>query len=109
MKTAIVAAALALLGAAPAGAQGYRCDRANTIDELIVCDRGGLRALDRQLNTAYGRALSQADGRREAHTIRQDQREWLRDRRACGVSVGCIRAAYQNRIAELRRGVTYKD
>lgn len=101
MKRAIFAAALALLAASPASAQGYDCRDADTVDEVIVCDRGGLARLDHQLNVLYGRALA-SSSRIQARRIRDDQRDWLDDRRSCGPRAACIRRQYLRRISQLR-------
>lgn len=102
MKPSILAcAALALLAATPAGAQSYDCRGSKTAAELVICDRSDLGRLDHKLNHLYGRALA-SSSRIQARQIREDQRDWLAERRECGPNPNCIRRHYQRRLSVLR-------
>lgn len=76
-------AALGLLLAGPAWAQGHPCEGAYTQVELNECSREGWERADKALNRAYAAALSAArefdewpQGRAE-ETLRAAQRAWV--------------------------------
>ena len=96
MKAFITLAAL-LAVTQPAMAQSFNCRHADTRTEEAICDNPQLRALDRRMSWAYARALRSGD------TSTREQRRWLASRDACGGSDGCIRAAYVQRLRELRQ------
>ncbi len=79
----------------------FACSSASHPDEEAICSDPGLAALDRQMADAYTSAMSRADGTNSTN-LRQIQRNWLQQRSECLSDRGCIRAAYQARISQLR-------
>ena len=69
--------------------------------ERAICGDSGLSARDRMLSETYYRlADSLSSGDRIA--LRDQQRDWMRRRNACGSQPHCIAQAYDQRIAQLQ-------
>jgi uncharacterized protein len=129
MKSLLLgAAALAALATTSAHAYYYvdatkqpsfNCRYAKAPDEVLICERPDLAELDRTMAALYSDQynITEADKRRVAietgnrpgdiswpskHQMRADQARWLKSRHACGYDFDCIKAAYDQRIAELR-------
>jgi len=95
--------------ASPAEAQAdlpaAQCSRAATPTEGAICANQELRALDTELAEAYHHALSATNKDSNERQMRiAEQRQWLTMRDACKVNVGCLAAAYRERLAQLRPG-----
>ncbi len=95
-----VAIACVLPLSAAAG-PGFDCRKAVDGDERAVCRSVSLSRLDRQMATLY-RTVQTCSlmGGRAAN--RDDQVEWLAERKQCGSGRQCLRAAYIKRIDALK-------
>lgn len=120
-RIATVLATAVLLGAAtPAGAEGPAFDCAKAQGEVpkLVCSDAGLAALDRKLDGVYREAVARAKGPLIA-TLRAEQRGWLKGRDECWKATAatpdfitaswtvaspreCTEAHYRLRTAELQ-------
>jgi uncharacterized protein len=88
---------LVLLGAAlMANAQGasFNCGKAATKVEKLICGDAELSKLDEELNTAYKTALQDE---RQANSIKQAQKLWVKERQKCA-DVVCVKRAYEVRM-----------
>ncbi|MGE0104750.1 MAG: MliC family protein [Blastocatellales bacterium] len=86
-------------------AQSFDCGRATTKVEKIICEDDVLARLDTEMNSLYQQALAKANARMKT-TIRNEQRNWIRGRNACGSDGDarpCINEFYTNRIDYLKR------
>jgi uncharacterized protein len=92
-------------GAATAPGPSYPCDKAATGSiEAMICKDHELSALDRKLSGIYTAAARKA-ANEHSPVLRAEQRGWIKGRDACwkhGDPRGCVRDAYQRRIAELK-------
>ena len=62
--------------------------------EKTICTNKELISLDKKLASVYGTS--------KANNKDKEQIDWLKNKRnACGIDVGCIRSAYDNRINQL--------
>ena len=106
MKAALIALGLLLaLAPSPAPAASFDCTKARTPDERAVCADPNLSALDSEMGGlwyAFSRfpMMMGSSGAR-----RDDAKQFLAERGACGSNAACIGAAYKARIAALREGV----
>jgi uncharacterized protein len=83
-----------------AAAQAVDCRDAYSPDELTVCERPNLKALDSEVGQLYERALGQAHA--DLHyLIREEQAAFERARNRCRTQQRCIRRLYAARIREL--------
>ncbi len=103
IKTAILAAAIAV-GALPAQATDYApldCAAAASPSERTICDHYGLGQLEARMATLYqwGTAFV---GMGQRGNIQDAQRNFLRERDACGIEVRCLRQVYDARIERLQ-------
>lgn len=102
----IVSAAMAgsLLLAAPASAADYaplNCAAAKSATERTICGNYGLGQLEARMATLYEWATAfVAMGQRG--DLQDQQRAFIGKREACGANAGCIRNAYDARIAQLQ-------
>jgi len=91
----------ALLSLPAAHAAAFDCKAAATPTERAICADPALRDLDAELGSAYAQALhATADG---SAALRQQQRDWLRTRDACGADAGCLATQYRQRLARFAR------
>lgn len=92
-------AAAWLLGglAAPAHAASFDCRKASTWVEKAVCDDAELGALDEALANNYNGMLASNLGDGGRQHLRQEQRDWLKQRNACRSS-DCLRQVYRERV-----------
>lgn len=109
MRPLSIAAAFALVIAAagPASAKDWgqiKCDKAKAADERAICGSTDLVQRDAQMSLAYGllRGLLPMGGR---GALVDEQRAWLDRRSACGRNKACIRKAYEDRMADLEKGL----
>lgn len=85
----------------PARAASFACDAAQAPDEVAVCAHRPLNDADVEMATRFGilAAMLPMGGNAK---LRQDQEDWLAERRACGGDVVCLTAAYEARLQTLR-------
>jgi uncharacterized protein len=88
------------LSAMPLAAQSFNCNLASKPDEVLICQRPQLAALDEQMSSLYFHLRNRLAGAALAR-LDAEQTAWLRQRYGCGRDGGCIRALYEQRIAEL--------
>ena len=78
----------------------FNCSRARTDTELAICGDSTLAAKDREMARIYREVRrSLAGSMRWLATSRQ--KDWLKERDACGGSTTCILGTYNLRIGEL--------
>jgi uncharacterized protein len=101
----LLAALLAATMCAPCAASAseyapLNCAQAKSATEKTICSNYALGQLEARMATLYGIATSLvAMGRRGA--IKDEQREWLKKREACGARVACLTDIYDTRIRAL--------
>jgi uncharacterized protein len=93
---------LATLEVSPSVAQSFNCRTADKPDEVLICQRPDLAALDERMSSLFFRLRNSLAGAARARLI-ADQRDWLASRTACGRDYQCIRDAYVERIRALRQ------
>ena len=88
-------------------AASFDCTKASTSVETMICNDKALSSLDDDLAKAYESAVLLSDHPGE---IKRRQREWLRNVRERCTNETCLKAAYENRLAELAtaKQVTWK-
>ena len=94
----IAAVLLGGLGLA-VSAQGasFDCGKAGTKVEHIICDNSEISQLDEELAASYKAALQD---QAQAEAIKQTQKQWMKERNGCA-EVGCVKLAYETRLASL--------
>ena len=99
---AAVIATLSLCFAPEALSQpSFNCATNRAPDEVTICGNIALSQLDRQLGDLYG-AVREGLDLNQQQGLRDVQRNWLRQRTACGSDASCIARLYQQRISQLR-------
>jgi uncharacterized protein len=99
------AATVVLFGAlafgTPAVAASFDCGQASHPDEHAICANRSLSDMDVEMATLFRvrMELPMLMGSRGA--ARDEQRDWLVTRSACGSDIGCLTAAYRTRIDQL--------
>ena len=84
------------------------CETRGNDAENTVCANSKLMALDVELNFQFSMRVSnitsEAVGGTEADvaTFRGEQRDWLRQRNACGADASCLTSKYNARLKDLR-------
>ena len=84
------------------------CETRGNDAENTVCANSKLMALDAELNFQFSMRVSnitsEAVGGTEADvaTFRGEQRDWLRQRNACGADASCLTSKYNARLKDLR-------
>ena len=99
----LVLTALALtLAAGTASAASFDCSRARTPDEKAICANMALNDKDVRMSVLYdvNRHTMAMGGR---GSLEDAQRQWLRDRKACGANRACLNRAYDRRLDDLDR------
>jgi hypothetical protein len=84
-----------------AASPSFNCRYARTSSEKRVCDSPSLASKDRQMASIYYAAMANADAATRNH-LRRSRDAFLSRRERCG-SDECVAAAYNARIAEIRR------
>ena len=93
-----------LLSIGDASAASFDCRRAQTPDEIAICDNRDLNDMDVKMATLLDIAKGfMLMGERGA--TMDAQREWLARRRKCGANVECLRRFYRQRIDELEQAI----
>ena len=90
--TLIVLVSLALMSTAQAAS--FNCAKASTNIEKMICGNAELSKLDEEMNVAYNTALQNV---RHAASIRQAQKQWIKERNACS-DEACVEHAYGRRL-----------
>lgn len=83
----------------------FNCATDTGPDERTICASTALSQYDRQLNHLYGVVREGLDANRQIW-LRDAQRNWLRQRTACGTNAGCLAGLYQARISQLQALLT---
>lgn len=96
-KIQISVTACMLFFSACAHAASFDCKKATTIVEKLICGDSRLSAYDSALAKLYKTEMKKTNNK---NTLKQDQRDWLKNRNTCESSA-CIAKAYINRIDEL--------
>jgi len=84
------------------GSPSFDCRRAGNAAEHAICGSAFVASLDVRLDAVYASLLARLHGRARSQ-LEREQRSWLQGRNACGAALGCLTAAYQDRISELER------
>jgi uncharacterized protein YecT (DUF1311 family) len=93
---------LLILRRRPADAKprpSFDCTKATTPTERAICGNFDLAGWDRSIAAAF-RAASKGRAEREPELLQQ-QKQWLRERDACGATVSCIDDHLWRRVDEL--------
>lgn len=88
----------ALLGTQSIEAASFDCAKAVTKVEHLICDNPEISKFDDELSVAYKAVLK---NRTQADTIRQKQKQWMKERNGC-VDAACVKGAYEARLALLK-------
>lgn len=81
-------------------AASFDCAKASHPDEVAICANPSLDDKDVEMSTKY-RYLLGLVAMGEGGNIRDQQREWLAQRRQCGSDVKCLKAVYDDRLKAL--------
>jgi uncharacterized protein len=84
---------------------GVDCATDNAESERAICQSARLSELDRELNSIYLTVLQNTEASQRTVLV-SAQREWLRLRNACRDVEACISSAYEERMKELRTGLS---
>jgi uncharacterized protein len=87
----------------PSHSASFDCrpsERSGTCPEAVICSNATIGRLDEQLASSYEDLLKKLS-RINAETLRQEQREWLKNRNGCHCVTTCIEDQYHQRIEEL--------
>lgn len=83
----------------------FSCDDvAQDSIEQLICQQAELAELDNQLATVYASAVKKAENQ-QPNMLPAEQRGWIKGRNDCWKNqdkAGCVKAAYNRRIAELQ-------
>jgi len=90
---------LALMPVA-AQAQSFNCRTPDRPDEVLICQRADLSALDERMSSLYFTLRNRLGGV-EREALESSQRRWLEQRFDCGRDYQCIKDLYDRRIAFL--------
>lgn len=100
LRGLVLACLAACFAPSGASAQSFNCREAFAPDEILICDRPGLRNLDRELHALYVQKLNAAPVFLQT-MIREEQEAWRRSRHRCRNNVRCVRSHYRARLREL--------
>lgn len=95
-----LATLIAALAATSVEAASFNCGTARKAAEKAICRSASLSEKDERMALLYFQARNGLDQATRTQ-LRSEQRRWLRERNDCGSSVGCLHAAYDDRIDEL--------
>ena len=85
---------------AAAVAPSFTCKDSKSAAELLICQNPDLAVLDLRLSAAYGGVQSRMNAA-ELKTLRDQQRNWMKERDKCGGDAGCIKRLYVSRLEQL--------
>jgi len=100
LRNALALAALAL--ACTAHASSFDCTSAASKTETAICNDPYLSSLDDKLAEQWRTTLDKVA---DPKTLKTDQRQWLKNRNACGALGACLRREYLMRLTELEHAV----
>lgn len=100
MKIIIALVVLGVSIGTTASAASFDCAKAGTLVEKAICSDPVLSGMDSDLGRAYKAALAASPS---PDTLKAGQRAWLTQRNQCQ-DTGCLRSAYQSRLAVLQGG-----
>ena len=85
----------------PVHAASFDCSKAEAADETAICADLRLNDRDVEMATRFEilRSMLPMGGNAK---LREDQEEWLKERRSCGRDRDCLLAAYDVRLKILR-------
>ncbi len=86
-------------------APSFNCRTAHLPAEKVVCGNQSLHRVDRNIARLYADTIAQAravSDARAVRTVRDSQREFLRERNSCGWDYQCVRLAYRGQGQILR-------
>ncbi|WP_425996422.1 lysozyme inhibitor LprI family protein [Caulobacter sp. DWR1-3-2b1] len=90
--------------AGSASAASFDCKKARAADEKAICAERALNDKDVRMTELYGiNKRTLAMGGRGA--LQDQQRDWLRDRKACGSNKACLNRAYDRRLGDLEKSM----
>ncbi len=78
----------------------FDCQRAGSPAEKAICSSQELAGFDRSVARVYASVLQEADDRRRAPII-QEQQAWLKSRDACEANVECLQDSMNRRLGLL--------
>ncbi|MDR9861117.1 lysozyme inhibitor LprI family protein [Pseudomonas baetica] len=79
-------------------ASSFDCASAVSKTEKAICSTPDISGLDDKLAERWRSILAKVPN---PNVLKTDQRQWLKNRNACGDSAACLRRAYLMRLAEL--------
>jgi|CXWL01.2.fsa_nt_gi uncharacterized protein len=97
---ALLLTSLAFASVTPASS--FDCARAASKTEKAVCGDPYLSQLDEQLAERWRSTLANVP---DPKALKTDQRQWLKNRNACGGIAACLRRQYLMRLVELEHAV----
>ena len=100
LKTMILAGVLAGC-ASTASAASFDCAKARSADEHAICSDRSLNDRDVELATRYAMVL-QLTAMGVRGDLQDEQRTWLRQRRACAAERACIARLYDQRLTRIK-------
>jgi len=84
-------------------APSFNCNENTGVAEQAVCGNQRLSQLDVEVAKLYallrGRLSTQ-----QGNSLRNSQRDWIKQRNACGANIPCIEDSYLRRLQQLRAG-----
>jgi hypothetical protein len=86
----------------PKGGPAFDCTKATSETEKAICANPPLAALDLDLSSRFALARTGASRSRRA-SLSQGQKEFLKQRDACGANVTCIKTRYEDRLRTLTK------
>jgi uncharacterized protein YecT (DUF1311 family) len=105
MKTALMVLLIVLsLRCDLAVGQSFDCRKAASSTEKAICGSSELSALDSRMAAAWRRSteiFAGPEAEAMLEPLRNEQRQWLGRRNACGSDLRCLRNIYQQRNAVL--------
>lgn len=103
MKCILLFGLLAM--ALPAHAASFDCAKAAYKVEKLICSDAELSKLDEELSAVYKTALQDE---KQADTIKQAQKQWLKERNDCS-DAACVKRAYEARLSSFMVTHTSSD
>jgi len=97
MKAGLLFVVLPLCMIPHAQAASFDCAKASTKIEKLICTDAALSKLDEELAVAYKAALQDEN---RAESIRQTQKQWMKERNTC-TDADCVKRAYAARLHAL--------
>ena len=85
---------------AAAVAPSFTCKDSKSAAELTICQNQDLAVLDLRLSATYGGVQSRMNAA-ELKALRDQQRNWVKERDKCGGDAGCIKRLYVSRLEQL--------